>query len=646
VILAALPIICFGPSLLYFAATNPWPVAFIKAAVVWGLLVVANTELLSLLRALSHLWLSIAWAVECCLAGLGAWQRRVELAERLQLRSLNRLWHPVLGAVVPIVIIVAATGVTAWMAPPNTWDSMTYHSARVAHWVADATVALYPTNVIRQLYSPPWAEYAVLQFQVISGTDYFANLVQWFSMVGSVVAVPLIAWQLGAPPRGQFLAAIVVVTLPMGILQSSSTQTDYVTAFWLVCSASFAMSFVARSTPQGAAWLASSLGLAMLSKGTAYLFAAPLVLLMGFWLLSRLRKGLVFPALLMLFIPLVINSGYYFRNEALFHNPLGANPESAQLVNTTYAPQAVVSNVVRDAILQFGSPNPTVNNLLERAVTRLHSAVLHIGVSDPATTFPGASFHVNPLSFDEDYSGDPLQTLLAIAAVLAAIGFASRRGPPLVSIYALGLIFALLIFAVYLRWQPWHARLELPLLVLSAPLIGAVIAHLSKARVTGALSVVLLVAAVPWVIDNQTRPMVGFPLPVAINPEPRFLPSGATIFNTSRTDLYFVKRPNLESPYVDAMKLASRKGCGEIALWSGPDDWEYPLWVLVNRSAGQARIDQVLITNQSIDAQRFGVTPCLLVTLTSEQPPSVAVGGIQFTLSWIQGGVGLYEPTP
>lgn len=642
-ILAALPVLWFGLSLLYFAASDGWRLAFIKAAVLWGLLVVANTEVLSLLGALSISWLAAAWAVECCGAGFGLWWRRVELAKRLRLPARDRLWHPILLAVVPVLAIAAATAVTAWIAPPNTWDSMTYHMARVAHWVADESVAAYPTNIPRQLFRPPMAEYAVLQLQVLSGGDHLANLVQWFSMVGSVIGASLIAQQLGAPLRGQMLAAIVVATLPMGILQASSTQTDYVVGLWAICSVALALSFAPRPAPQGAAWLASSLGLAMLTKGTGYIVAVPVVLLIGLWMATRSRGRLISTALLLVAIPLVINSAYFIRNEVLFHDPLASHEEAVSGVNARYTPQAVVSNAIRDVVSQLGTTDPRLNHWLERAVAKAHSQVLHIAVDDPATTWPGG-FSVNALSFNEDYAGDPLHTLLAIATVLAAFVIAFRRGPPLLLAYSAGLVVAFLIFAAYLKWEPWITRLELPLLVLSAPLIGAVAARASNAAVVGVLGAVLLVASLPWVIDNQTRPMVDLNLPTPPSLQVRSLPAGQTIFNTPRTDLYFVNAKSLQAPYLGAAARAVQTGCREIAFWGGNDDWEYPLWILATQPGGRTRVDQVFVTNRSIDASRHGSNPCLLVAVVPEQLGVVDLDGTKFTQIWIQEGVGLYEP--
>src|SRR5262245_35403163 len=171
----------------------------------------------------------------------------------------------------PIGFIVSLTGLIALVAPPNTYDSMTYHLGRVVHWIQNHDVRPYPTNIDRQLYNPPWAEFAISHFHILSGGDRLANAVQWLSMLGSIVGVSLIAKQLGGSWDCQVLASLVALCLPMGILQASSTQNDYVVTFWLVCFAYYV--FLILQVVQGPSsfWLQAilagiSLGLALLTK--------------------------------------------------------------------------------------------------------------------------------------------------------------------------------------------------------------------------------------------------------------------------------------------------------------------------------------------------------------------------------------------
>jgi len=90
-----------------------------------------------------------------------------------------------------VVVLIAS------LAPPNSWDSMVYHMGRVVHWIENRNVDHYPTNITRQLISAPWAEYAIAQLQILSGGDHFANLVEWFALLGCVVAATDIAGRLG-----------------------------------------------------------------------------------------------------------------------------------------------------------------------------------------------------------------------------------------------------------------------------------------------------------------------------------------------------------------------------------------------------------------------------------------------------------------
>jgi hypothetical protein len=49
----------------------------------------------------------------------------------------------------------------------------------------------------------------------------FVNMVEFFSFIGSLVGVSLIAKCLGAGLRGQIFAVIVCATIPEGVLEAS-----------------------------------------------------------------------------------------------------------------------------------------------------------------------------------------------------------------------------------------------------------------------------------------------------------------------------------------------------------------------------------------------------------------------------------------
>src|SRR3990172_12220698 len=252
-----------------------WGIAFLATAVLWGVSVTLLTELLSIFAALNRPWLSRGWATLPLVAGVMLFRPRT-FPKAQAIPTLSRAENYIVAA---ISVILACTFVIAIVSPPNNFDSLTYHMSRVMHWLQQGSVDHFPTSNLRQIELNPWAEYAILQFQVLSGGDYLANLVQWFSMAGCIIGVSLIAYLFAATARGQLLSGLIAATVPMGILQSSSTQNDLVVSFWLVCFIVFGILSMRERSLAWIALMSLSLGLAVLTKGTAYVFAAPFV----FW---------------------------------------------------------------------------------------------------------------------------------------------------------------------------------------------------------------------------------------------------------------------------------------------------------------------------------------------------------------------------
>src|SRR5262249_54797498 len=119
--------------------------------------------------------------------------------------------------------------------------------------------------------------------QLVFGSDAFANAVQWLALIGTIIASSLVALRLGADRGGQLLAAAFVASTPIVLLEASSTQNDLVAAFWLVAFANYALDISAsRSALRWSSYTLAglSLGLALNTKGTAYIFALPVVALL------------------------------------------------------------------------------------------------------------------------------------------------------------------------------------------------------------------------------------------------------------------------------------------------------------------------------------------------------------------------------
>lgn len=246
--LVFLPLLALILLILIFEITNHcWRNSTLKASVILGIFLTASTEIFSLFQSINFGFILGYWGL-ATIGLVSLYYRKisnkkgVSLSKNIKLSLKGKNLSPFLALLLFGVFFIAVTvGLIAWNAPPNTWDSMTYHMSRVAHWIQNHSVAHYPTYNLPQLFHPPFAEFAIMHLQILSGSDRFANFVQWFSMIGSIIGVSLIAKELNADLRGQVLAAVFCATIPMGILQASSTQNDYVVAFWLVCLAYFVL---------------------------------------------------------------------------------------------------------------------------------------------------------------------------------------------------------------------------------------------------------------------------------------------------------------------------------------------------------------------------------------------------------------------
>ena len=276
---------------------------------------------------------------------------------RLKTSLHTRDWFEI-AAISAFSLISLLLLVVAVIAPANNMDSLLYHMSRVMHWAQDQSLAHYPVGFEVQLTHPILAELSILQLRLLWGNDQLASLPQWLSLVISAIAVSLGARLLGAGRKGQLAAAAFAISIPIGILEATSTQNDYVTGMWLTILAVFVLS--ACQVEAGKAEtlsIAAALGLGLLTKGTFY----PYVVAWGIWLvihwLRQRKPGLFLKrSLVIVFVVVLLNAGYWTRNLITYGGPLGPTEWVTDMSSGRSGITSVGSNLVKTSCSTWSHP--------------------------------------------------------------------------------------------------------------------------------------------------------------------------------------------------------------------------------------------------------------------------------------------------
>lgn len=547
--------------------------AVVAAAGVLGVFVAATTEALSLAHAVRPLPVAACWAVLTAVGTVVAHRWREDAPARPALdRPLDR---PVAALLAFAALMTALVVAVAVLSPPNNFDSMAYHLPRVAQWAQNHTVAFFATNDPRQLYMPPWAEYAVLHLQVMAGSDQWDSLVQVAAMLVTAAATSLVAAHAGLTRVGQVATAALVLAIPIGVAEAPTTQTDYVLTMWVVCLLAVArVDLRGAVSPAHCAVFGGYLGLALLTKPTAWFFATPVVIFFV-WRQLRARyagrdlRAVPRDALVVTAVVITVTGVFFGRNVATFGDLFG---DDTNVPATTSAPRTLVENSVRSIAVQLGTPVGAVNRATEQLTTGALRAI-GLSIDDPATTKADQVFTVG-FSTREDNAGSLAATVLGL---VAAGWLLVRRPRPRALLLVTGM--AMLGFVLRSLGQPFSPYLSRYLLtwfVLLAPATAALLLSLPR-RLGGAVLALVCASSLLWAVAADLRPLAGS----------RWLhESGApSLLTQARDDEYFAVRPELRGPYLAAAAHVRALAPHTVGLVSGPNAFEYPMWALLQRGS-------------------------------------------------------------
>jgi Dolichyl-phosphate-mannose-protein mannosyltransferase len=595
-----------------------WRHAFLMAAVTLGGYMALYSEVLSLFHALVRPWMAACWGIALFATLWYGWRKGL-LKKGLELvwQQISSLHRFDFIMVIILGLILLALFVVAVKSTPNNNDSLLYHMSRVMHWAQNRSLGFYPTAYEAQLINPIFAELSILNLRSLWGNDQVANLVQWFSMIGALIGVSVVAKVLGAGRRGQWAAVAFAASVPMGILQATSTQNDYVVGFLLITAVYFVALaekrelFIDESVSLGAA-----MGLGILTKGTAYPYFLPVVIWFGFNLLRKYKfRQMMVQGLLITFIVVALNSGYWMRNIITYGSPLGPSDFFSGHTNLRNNPGFYISSLTKNILLNFTTP-PSYS---------LNDSIIHWYRNTFSHLDPNAGKFILVWGWNhEDMAGSPLQVMLVPVTLALLFLFRKRVAEPAIKWYVCVALGTFLALVYVLKFDTYGMRYHLPFWIAFAPLFGVALALVKVDKLVNIIMLGLLLTALPYVIFNRTRPLISMRAVREAYTIPCILGcTSGSILNESPSSVLFANWTDYRGPYSAATDMVLASGCQSVGLHIDSHDLEYTFWWLLNAPQSGIHIES-LDTYPRL--QRYvdpNFKPCAIICTICDAKPSV-----------------------
>lgn len=454
--------------------------------------------------------------------------------------------------------------------PPNNQDSMTYHLARVIHWIQNQNISYYFTSVDRQNRMGPGAETLLLLLQILSSSDRLANTVQYFAFLFFCISLPDTLRAIGIRRRNVLFLSVFTISTPMLLLQASTTQNDLLSATltWsIVLVLLHAYSSKKENIPKNIFALIGLLAsAAYLVKPTSLLILLPLISFMGLAYLHRFRHvaGTISMRFCLAFVVFAVLSGPDIYRKLFSMNqravsfgdvlyPIAKEWDSSRFFNVFLAAMhhSPLTYAQNEQIIQNASA--TLEAKYNREYVRTNW-----------------TFYSH-----EDYVGNPMHFIVFLFLTMASlivIAFVPFKRRYLLSILP---FCAFLMLALFIRDSPWTSRIQLPFFLIIPMCFIPLEAirwkslQLCYRYVLSVLSFTCLAVGLLIVSQNATKPL-----------------TFAAIFNPSNsfgdvTNLYYPVNKELKAEHDKIIDMCRANNLKTVGVIAGGEFYEYPLsWQL------------------------------------------------------------------
>lgn len=430
-------------------------------------------------------------------------------------------------------LIILPLFMLAIFTPPNNFDSNSYHLHRILAWVHYGNVDFFPTTFIQQLYHNVFAEYLVLNVYLVTGSDQLVNLVQFFAGIGCLTATSLLAGQLGLSQRGQAIAAFVLLTLPVGIFELTTTQVDYVACCFFASFLYFGYRLKKQFSWISLIGMSLSLSFGAFTKYPIFFYALPFCIYFGISYLKvhHLRRSIsvlliALTCLIAVFLP------FSKRNYELFGNiisPTKGSPFLAEKLSADdHKAVFTLSNLIKNSSLHLSLPYTGFNREIERNIGRIHD-LIGVDVNQPEISEDAFSVRY---SVHEDMIPNTLHFYLMLLFTVV-LGF--TRGNRNIKIFWILGICGFLLFCSLLKFQLWSTRTHMPFFVMGSILIGFMLIR-SHRLLQALILFSLFASSLLFVFGNPSKPI--FTLPYYAKRVSAHIPSVICFNSSEEADRY------------------------------------------------------------------------------------------------------------
>ncbi|WP_159469398.1 glycosyltransferase family 39 protein [Dyadobacter sp. 3J3] len=447
-----------------------------------------------LLLALASYWKSV---------GKVDFSNLSDIIDVVRLKGISRSNKIILIAA--FLFFILPLSFLAVYSPPNNFDAHSYHLNRILYWINNGNLDHFPTVHIQQLYLNVFAEYIVLDTVLLSGSDYFAGLVQFCSFLGSLAAISLLAKRFGLKQEGQLLAVIILLTLPIGIFESTSAQVDYVACFFFITFVYFGFELLERKSWLTLLVMLLSLSFGGFTKYTVFIFALPFTVYFALRIL--LQYGFLYgvKVLILALVLLVLTfTPFFYRNYQLFGSVMSPPEDSTffaeKIPVDKHSVLFALSGIIKNVGLHLGLPNTSFNAFLSSKINNFHQAI-GVEIDDLALRLDPFSVRY---SVHEDMVPNTIHIWLMLLATIPLLFFKGTRN---IKWFWLFSVLGFVLFCSLLKFQLWSTRTHMPFFAMGAVLIAYVYSKVLNWN-TGYLIFPLMLVSTLFVFGNPNKALL------------------------------------------------------------------------------------------------------------------------------------------